>query len=64
MSYLLICPPVTPFSPVEKIQKWLDYLMTMPEQEASEVKKAIADAELMLKRSIDLYQSTENKTDD
>jgi hypothetical protein len=55
-SYILIDPPVTPYSPVEKIQTWLDTLKKMPEQDYPEVKKAIADAESMLKNSTELYQ--------
>lgn len=56
MTYILIDSPVTPYSPPDKIQKWLDYLRTMPEQCSPEVRKAIADAEQMLKNSNELQQ--------
>ncbi len=61
-SYILIDSPVTPYSPVEKIQKWLDTLEKMPERDYPEVKKAIADAESMLKNSTELHQRMRDKS--
>lgn len=60
MTYLLIDSPVTPYSSPDKIQKWLDYLRTMSEQDSPEVKKAIADAESMLKNSNELQQKIQS----
>ena len=61
MTYWLIDAPVTPYSSLDKIQKWLDYLRTFPEQDSPEVKRAIADAELMVKQNVELYKNRENK---
>lgn len=62
MTYWLIDSPVTPYSPPDKIRKWLDYLRTMSEQDSPEVKNALADAESMLKNSIELHQRMRDKS--
>lgn len=46
MTYILIDPPVSPFSDPDDIQAWLDELATM--EQTQEVKRAIREAEEML----------------
>lgn len=46
MSYLLIDPPITPYSTPEQIQAWIDRLNTMPESDQRAM--AIADAQQAL----------------
>jgi len=43
---MIIDPPVTPFSPREKIEEWIGYLRTL--DDAPEVAEAIADAKRWL----------------
>lgn len=51
---MIIDPPVTPFSPPDKIESWLKKLASYP-QDAPEVQEAIIDAKKYLEtaRSIE-----------
>jgi hypothetical protein len=47
IGYILIDPPVTPFSPEEDILAWIDHLKTLPD--LPEVRDAISQAEDYIK---------------
>ena len=51
MSYTLIDPPITPFSPVNEIKAWIEHLQKLPD--SPERAAAIADAEELLNDRID-----------
>lgn len=48
VAYILIDPPVGPYSPVDDIKSWIGELKRMPER--PEVDEAIREAELWITR--------------